>query len=128
MRQYETDWNKLRNIFICIYTFHCTNLFRVFLFFSVRSVMQKYLEKETEISFDKIFNQILGECVFSIIYRCIFTPSAVCVWRFISRFVSFCEYKCNFFFNFHSQGTYCLRISAKTFARSRCHIWNSTKR
>ncbi|KAG4078925.1 hypothetical protein HA402_010877 [Bradysia odoriphaga] len=31
---------------------------------SVRSVMQKYLEKENEISFDKIFNQILGYLLF----------------------------------------------------------------
>lgn len=30
------------------------------IFHSVRSVMYKYLEKENEISFDKIFNQILG--------------------------------------------------------------------
>lgn len=31
---------------------------------SVRSVMQKYLEKENEISFDKLFNQILGYLLF----------------------------------------------------------------
>uniref|UniRef100_A0A6B2EBJ6 G protein-coupled receptor kinase n=1 Tax=Phlebotomus kandelakii TaxID=1109342 RepID=A0A6B2EBJ6_9DIPT len=31
---------------------------------SVRSVMHKYLEKENEISFDKIFNQILGYLLF----------------------------------------------------------------
>lgn len=31
--------------------------------YSVRSVMHKYLEKESEIGFDKIFNQILGKCV-----------------------------------------------------------------
>lgn len=30
-------------------------------FFSVRSVMHKYLEKENEVNFDKIFNQILGK-------------------------------------------------------------------
>uniref|UniRef100_A0A1B0DAJ7 Uncharacterized protein n=1 Tax=Phlebotomus papatasi TaxID=29031 RepID=A0A1B0DAJ7_PHLPP len=30
----------------------------------VRSVMHKYLEKENEISFDKIFNQILGYLLF----------------------------------------------------------------
>lgn len=40
------------------------NLWMLFFYFSVRSVMQKYLEKETEISFDKIFNQILGEFLF----------------------------------------------------------------
>lgn len=31
------------------------------LFRSVRSVMHKYLEKENEVNFDKIFNQVLGE-------------------------------------------------------------------
>lgn len=29
-------------------------------FFSVRSVMHKYLEKKEEVNFDKIFNQVLG--------------------------------------------------------------------
>lgn len=40
----------------------CLFLFSLFFFCSVRSVMYKYLEKENEISFDKIFNQILGKC------------------------------------------------------------------
>lgn len=31
------------------------------LFFSIRSVMQKYLEERNEITFDKIFNQKIGE-------------------------------------------------------------------
>jgi len=29
--------------------------------FSVRSVMHRYLEKNNEVNFDKIFNQMLGE-------------------------------------------------------------------
>uniref|UniRef100_A0A182NPU0 RGS domain-containing protein n=1 Tax=Anopheles dirus TaxID=7168 RepID=A0A182NPU0_9DIPT len=31
---------------------------------SVRSVMHKYLEKENEVNFDKIFNQVLGYLLF----------------------------------------------------------------
>ena len=31
--------------------------------FSIRSVMQKHLEKMGEVTFDKIFNQRLGECL-----------------------------------------------------------------
>lgn len=34
--------------------------------FSIRSVMQKYLEERNEITFDKIFNQKIGEsCLFN---------------------------------------------------------------
>lgn len=32
-----------------------------FLFYSVRSVMHKHLEKMGEVTFDKIFNQKLGK-------------------------------------------------------------------
>jgi len=33
------------------------------LIFSVRSVMHKYLEKKSEVNFDKIFNQRLGKLI-----------------------------------------------------------------
>lgn len=32
-------------------------------YFSVRSVMHKYLEKKNEVNFDKIFNQVLGNSI-----------------------------------------------------------------
>lgn len=47
-------------IFFCLQIIHFLSFFTS-LFSSVRSVMYKYLEKENEISFDKIFNQILGK-------------------------------------------------------------------
>lgn len=34
---------------------------QLFICFSVRSVMHKYMEKKNEINFDKIFNQVLGK-------------------------------------------------------------------
>lgn len=46
-------WNIKCSLIVFVLCFH----FR----YSVRSVMHKYLEKENEISFDKIFNQILGK-------------------------------------------------------------------
>lgn len=33
------------------------------LYFSVRSVMYKYLEKKGDVTFDKIFGQKLGKCL-----------------------------------------------------------------
>lgn len=36
-------------------------------YFSVRSVMHKYLEKKNEVNFDKIFHQTLGRYVFDVI-------------------------------------------------------------
>lgn len=43
-----------------------------YFFFSVRSVMHKYLEKKNEVNFDKIFNQTLGKLkdnlIFSVCY------------------------------------------------------------
>lgn len=46
---YNSIWAL--NNFFSFYSFH----------FSVRSVMHKYLEKENEVNFDKIFNQVLGK-------------------------------------------------------------------
>lgn len=34
-----------------------------YIFYSVRSVMHKYLEKKEEVNFDKIFNQVLGKSI-----------------------------------------------------------------
>lgn len=36
-------------------------LYLLVFLYSVRSVMHKYLEKEQEVNFDKIFNQVLGK-------------------------------------------------------------------
>lgn len=43
-----------------------TNLY---FFFSVRSVMHKYLEKKNEVNFDKIFNQTLGKLIDNILCK-----------------------------------------------------------
>lgn len=45
---------------------------------SVRSVMHKYLEKKREVNFDKIFNQMFGEQLSSILCR--YRDVNVIVW------------------------------------------------
>lgn len=60
--------------FLCTvnFTTHLTTnllIIKLFSIYSVRSVMHKYLEKESEISFDKIFNQILGKSAIYLLFN-----------------------------------------------------------
>lgn len=78
--QLQVQNSSLISYLFTITNFREKNALKYFSFFflsllphfsSVRSVMYKYLEKENEISFDKIFNQILGK------YWCHFFHSSI---------------------------------------------------
>lgn len=60
----------VRGVSCCSSSQIITNCFLFSLSFSVRSVMHKHLEKMGEVTFDKIFNQKLGESCFLISLMC----------------------------------------------------------